>query len=219
MARGHIWLRIDNNTNPADLVGIILRTWQGKQHGCKCSFGDKCWPKANAWNTINTTVEGNLNIHIPPEAACCDTFNGTLGNVNTCAVAKCAEVTAKYTDEQWTKNPSESCTLGNYGVYAIKATKKQHIRAGIDFARDNNFRLIIRNTGHDFIGRSTGWGVIIINTHSFQDIMFARQWTGPGGYNGGTVTIGAGIQGRALVQAANAQNSPDVVVTGECPTV
>ncbi|GKT84499.1 FAD binding domain-containing protein [Colletotrichum tofieldiae] len=214
--------------SPADLVGLVPRTWQGKQYGCKCYFGDKCWPKTNAWNKLNTTVEGNLNIHIPPEAACHNTFNGTLGTVNTYDASKCAEVIAEYTDEQWTTdqlglnlwkyftnatcqptdNPSEPCTLGNYGVYAIKATKTQHVKAGIDFARDNNLRLIIRNTGHDFIGRSTGW-----------DITFSKQWTGPGGYNGGTVTIGAGVQGRALLQAANAQSPPVVVVTGECPTV
>ncbi|GJC81678.1 FAD-linked oxidoreductase ZEB1 [Colletotrichum liriopes] len=225
--------------SPADLVGLVHRTWQGKQYGCKCYFGDECWPKTNAWNKLNTTVEGNLNIHIPPEAACHNTFNGTLGTVNTYDASKCAEVIAEYTDEQWTtdqlglnlwkyftnatcqptENPSEPCTLGNYGVYAIKATKKQHVKAGIDFARDNNLRLIIRNTGHDFIGRSTGWGALIINTHSFQDITFSKQWTGPGGYNGGTVTIGAGVQGRALLQAANAQSPPVVVVTGECPTV
>ncbi|KXH31307.1 isoamyl alcohol oxidase [Colletotrichum salicis] len=151
----------------------------------------------------------------------------------------CAELSAIYTDEQWstdqlglnlwkyftnstcrpTENPEESCTLGNYGVYVIQATTKQHIKAGIDYARDNNLRLIIRNTGHDFIGRSTGWGALIINTHSFQDITFAEQWTGPGNYSGGAVTLGAGVQGRALLRAANAQNPPVVVVTGECPTV
>ncbi|GKT41007.1 FAD-linked oxidoreductase ZEB1 [Colletotrichum spaethianum] len=49
-----------------------------------------------------------------------------------------------------------ACTLGYYSVYAIKVTRKQHIKAGVDFDLDNNLRLIIRNTGHDFIGRSTG---------------------------------------------------------------
>jgi hypothetical protein len=37
------------------------------------------------------------------------------------------------------------------GHYVILATKKEHIKAGIDFARERNLRLIIRNTGHDFL--------------------------------------------------------------------
>jgi hypothetical protein len=120
---------------------------------------------------------------------------------------------------QPTTNPSEPCTLGYYGIYVIQAKKKGHIKAGIDFARKNNLRLIIRNTGHDFIGRSTGWGSLTINTHSFQDIKFTKAWSGPGGYTGGAVTIGAGVQGRALLRQAFAQTPPVGVVTGECPTV
>ncbi len=53
---------------------------------------------------------------------------------------------------------SSACTLGYYPVYAVLATAKAHVKASIDFARRHNLRLVIRNTGHDFIGRSTGWG-------------------------------------------------------------
>lgn len=118
-----------------------------------------------------------------------------------------------------TDDPTTPCTLGYYGVYVVEALEKSHIKAGIDFARDNNLRLVVRNTGHDFIGRSTGWGSLIINTHNFQEITFSDAWDGPGDYAGGTVTIGAGVQGRALLRAANAQTPPLLVVTGECPTV
>jgi hypothetical protein len=31
------------------------------------------------------------------------------------------------------------------------ATKKEQIKAGVDFAREHNLRLVIRNTGHDFM--------------------------------------------------------------------
>src|SRR5262245_10416531 len=78
---------------------------------------------------------------------------------------------------QPTTNPAEPCTLGYYGVYVILAKKKEHVKAGIDFARKKNLRLIIRNTGHDFIGRSTGWGSLIINTHSFQDVKFVKKYS------------------------------------------
>lgn len=113
----------------------------------------------------------------------------------------------------------EPCTLGYYGVYVIKATTKAHVKAGIDFARKNNIRLIVRNTGHDFIGRSVGWGSLVINTHSFQSVEWINAYTGPGGYTGGAVKIGAGVQGRSILEQGHAQNPPVVIVTGECPTV
>lgn len=118
-----------------------------------------------------------------------------------------------------TQNPTDSCTLGYYGVYVIMASTPRHVKAGIDFARRNNLRLIVRNTGHDFIGRSTGYGSLIINTHSFQQIDWIDSYKGPGTYKGGAVTIGAGVQGETILSKGHARSPPLVVVTGECPTV
>lgn len=99
----------------------------------------------------------------------------------------------------------------------IQAQSRDHIKAGVDFARENNLRLLIRNTGHDFAGRSTGWGSLIINTHNLQGVEFTTEYQGPGGYDGGAVTIEAGVQARPLLDQAHAQNPPVIIVTGECP--
>jgi len=116
-----------------------------------------------------------------------------------------------------TTNASESCTRGYYAEYAIMAKTTRHIKAGVDFAKDKNVRLVIRNTGHDFMGRSTGYGALVINTHSFKNVTFVKEYSGPGDWRGGAVTVGAGIQVRELYRLANAQNPPVVVVGGECP--
>lgn len=50
-----------------------------------------------------------------------------------------------------TDDPDSPCTRGFYGEYVILAKTKEHIKSGIDFARERNLRLIIRNTGHDFM--------------------------------------------------------------------
>ena len=110
-----------------------------------------------------------------------------------------------------------SCTAGYYPDYVIMAQKKEHIKAGIDFARNNNIRLVIRNTGHDFLGRSTGYGALAINTHSFKDVAFTNRYMGPGTYRAGAVTVGAGVQVRELYRMAFAQKPPVIVVGGECP--
>jgi hypothetical protein len=52
---------------------------------------------------------------------------------------------------------SGTCTLGHLPEFVIMAKTAAHIKAGVDFARTNNVRLVIRNTGHDFMGRSTGY--------------------------------------------------------------
>ena len=38
-------------------------------------------------------------------------------------------------------------------------------------------QLITRNTGHDFMGRSTGYGALAINTHSFKSTLGPVQNT------------------------------------------
>ena len=48
------------------------------------------------------------------------------------------------------------CTLGFLSPYAILAKSADDVVAGVNFARAKNLRLIIRNTGHCFMGRSTG---------------------------------------------------------------
>lgn len=115
-----------------------------------------------------------------------------------------------------TGNRNEPCTLGYYGVYVILAKTHEHVQAGVNFARTHDLRLIIRNTGHDFLGRSTGWGALIINTHSFKDAVFTQSYTGPGDYHGTAVTVGAGIQGGELLKLGSAQNPPVTAVVGEC---
>ncbi|SPQ27115.1 b080c8bd-97fb-40e4-98c9-4cd3d3d8c9e4 [Thermothielavioides terrestris] len=223
----------------SDAADTLNTTFQGIKFGCKCYPGDPCWPSPAKWNALNATVDGQLLVNIPPGAPCHNNFTGPLGTINTYDAAKCAEVTQNFTSESWTvsqpaaelwtyatnetcrptQNPADSCTLGYYGVYVIMATKPQHVKAGIDFARRNNVRLIVRNTGHDFLGRSTGYGALIINTHSFQQVTWIDSYSGPGSYKGSAVTLGAGVEGRPILTAGHARNPPVVVVTGECPTV
>jgi FAD/FMN-containing dehydrogenase len=107
------------------------------------------------------------------------------------------------------------CTLGNYVSYAVKATSPSDVTSALDFARSNNVRVLVRNTGHDFLGRSTGAGALAIWTQDLKSISFGtftdKFYTGP------SVTVGAGVLGYEVLEAANAQGM--TVVSGECATV
>lgn len=47
----------------------------------------------------------------------------------------------------------KTCDLGSAPVYTINATEPEEVAKGIAFAREHNIRLVIRNTGHDLLGK------------------------------------------------------------------
>lgn len=60
------------------------------------------------------------------------------------------------------------CTQGYAPDHVLLATIEEQIQAGVDFSRDHSIRLIVRNTGHDFIGRSTGYAALMVNTRRLE---------------------------------------------------
>jgi hypothetical protein len=110
---------------------------------------------------------------------------------------------------------SAACQIGVYSQYSINVTNSDDVAAGLKFAEDNNIRLVIHNTGHDFGGKSSGEGSLSLWMHNLKDIEFIH-W-GDDYYSGKAVKIGAGVQGFEVNAAAHDQGLQ--VVTGECPTV
>ncbi|KAL8698041.1 MAG: hypothetical protein Q9201_006788 [Fulgogasparrea decipioides] len=107
------------------------------------------------------------------------------------------------------------CTLGNYVNYAISVVDPSDISRGIAFATNHNIRLVIRNTGHDYLGKSTGAGSLAIWTHHLKSLDFVDYDNSH--YKGKAIKIGAGVQG---IEAYEASQKVGLTVTsGECPTV
>lgn len=66
---------------------------------CKCYPDNPCWRTSAEWDALNKTVEGTLQIAVPPGAACHRSFqNSTVGIYSEAA---CAEVQANWPNEQW----------------------------------------------------------------------------------------------------------------------
>ena len=51
---------------------------------------------------------------------------------------------------------SEHCTLGNMVVYSVNASRPSDYSAAIAFAKEKNIRLVIRNTGHEYVHANLG---------------------------------------------------------------
>lgn len=108
-----------------------------------------------------------------------------------------------------------SCTMGNLALYAINVTNADDIRRGIEFSKDKNIRLVIRNTGHDYIGRSAGKGALSLWTHNLKSIEFIEYESAA--YSGPAAKVGAGTQFFELYAAAADRGLR--VVGGYCPSV
>ncbi|KAJ4344868.1 uncharacterized protein N0V89_012612 [Didymosphaeria variabile] len=112
-------------------------------------------------------------------------------------------------------NPN-TCTLGNSPTYSINVTKAEDAIAGVKFAKQHNIRLVVKNTGHDYLGRSTGKGALSLWTHNLKNIEFLDTYNSSK-YTGNAVKMGAGVQGYDVL-AAGEQNKKRIVA-GYCPTV
>lgn len=82
----------------AKWLGEIKKV-EGITYQCKCYSDNSCWPTTADWNGLNKTVDGALQVAIPPGAACHRKFeNSTIGTFNEAA---CAEVMDNWVNEQW----------------------------------------------------------------------------------------------------------------------
>jgi hypothetical protein len=63
-----------------------------------------------------------------------------------------------------TADPTNNCTLGAYPNYAVNVSNVAQIQLAVNFARNANLRLVVKNTGHDFNGKSSGAGALSICT-------------------------------------------------------
>ncbi|KAK3325376.1 hypothetical protein B0H66DRAFT_121546 [Apodospora peruviana] len=198
----------------------------GACSSCKCFPGDHCWPSSAQWAKFNQTVGGRLIATVPLAEACHD----PKFNAEACEALRdqwqypdvhmndSASVMAPFFADQacdpFTEQ-SKPCTLGNYVQYAVEVRSSADVIATIEFARKKNIRFVIRNTGHDYLGRSTGAGALSVWTHGLKDIEFTTYKSSH--YNGSAVKVGAGVQGYDALIAG--REVGQVVVGGECPTV
>ena len=111
---------------------------------------------------------------------------------------------------------SKPCTLGTMVNYAVNVSKPEHVTETIHFVKKHNIRLVIRNTGHDYYGGSTGAGAVAIWTHNLKDMKMLPNYKSAA-YSGSALKMGAGVQGFDANKFA--QDNKVDVVGGECESV
>ena len=110
--------------------------------------------------------------------------------------------------------PTGPCTQGGFSSYAVDISNVAQIQLAVNFARAANLRLVIRNTGHDYNGRSTGAGALSVWTHHLKDIKFVPEYSSAE-YKGPAMKVGAGVQGFEVYDAAHEHGV--TALAGICP--
>ncbi|KAH8906671.1 FAD binding domain-containing protein [Coniochaeta sp. PMI_546] len=205
---------------------VLASSVAAKECHCLPEDGDGCWPSVDKWNALNTTVGGRLVKVVPIGAVChdptydeaaCTALRTNWDEVETHYKSESSLMTSYSTGETCDPfAPRESpCTIGNYTTYTVDADNVDQVKATLRFAKTNNIRFVIRNTGHDFWGRSIGHGGLAVRVANFKDHS-VFNWNDQS-YSGPAFKLGAGMMGFEAEQALEPYGY--VMVAGYCPSV
>src|SRR5260370_23598092 len=169
----------------------------------RCWPSPPCWPTAEEWQKLRTSLRGKLEQPTSPWQACTADATGAA-----CAATLRDLKNPYYLQDQsggtesagwldaWTAAPS---------AYAVAAESAEDIAAAVSFARDHNLRLVIKGTGHDYLGRSSAPDSLLIWTHKMRKITVHDSFVGRGCPTDQAglpaVTVEAGTRWREAYQA------------------
>ncbi|XWX01146.1 hypothetical protein V2A60_009171 [Cordyceps javanica] len=174
---------------------------------CKAYPGVQGWPAADAWSGLNKTVNGQLLRPTELPGGACHKGQPNYDESQCATIAKEWETSEfhladpvsvmsnEFTNYTCLPDPKMPCSAAGYPAYVIKVTSSADVKAGVDFARNNNVRLNVKSSGHDFLGRSNAPGTLSLWTHHLSNIEYhPTQFKLASGrtLQGNSVTFGSG---------------------------
>ena len=139
---------------------------------------DANWPAAASWRKLNDAVGGNLVDGKSLFAAC----------EADAKSAACGDVLANMRNPFYLGDQvggTQVCGWRNAwrpaaSAYAVKARHAGDVAAAVNFARDNNLRLVVKATGHSYLGTSNAPDSLLVWTHFMRDIELHDAFVGQG---------------------------------------
>ncbi|KAJ7111997.1 hypothetical protein C8R44DRAFT_632447 [Mycena epipterygia] len=103
--------------------------------------------------------------------------------------------------------PTQTCHTGSVPDYFIDVRTAADVVAAFNFTRKTSVPLVIKNTGHDYKGRSSAPGSLALWTHNLKDISYNATFLPEGcSKPSPALTVGAGVQWQQAYQFADAHN-------------
>ena len=115
------------------------------------------------------------------------------------------------------------CGQGRVSLYSAEVETAAHVQATVNFAVSHNIKIAIKNSGHDFLGRSSAPFSLQILTYKMKNISVINSFVPsvpsgmkiPDGIK--AVTLAAGVQEHDLYEYLTTQNA--IIVVGSANTV
>jgi FAD/FMN-containing dehydrogenase len=208
------------SSGAAALLPLCPRPLFGRSGFRRRRPSDANWPSKQAWKQLNDAVSGNLFPVDFPLATCttspgneaCKNLFENLKNPYYIGDQAGVTQTLGWIDA-WATQPS---------VYAVAARNASDMAAAVNFARENDLRLVVKGGGHSYQGTSNAPDSLLIWTRHLHDITMHADFV-PRGCDGThrpqrAVTLGAGT---IWMQAYDAVTTMDgaYVQGGGCTTV
>src|SRR5580704_7400544 len=193
----------------AALIPILPRRLLASTNFRRRRPSDATWPSQSAWKQLNEAVGGNL---IPVDFPVSKLLDENIRNPYYIGDQVGLTQTLGWVDA-WATHPS---------VYVVAARNANDIAAAVNFARDNNLRLVVKGRGHSYLGASNAPDSLMIWTRHMTDIQVHSAFV-PQGCQGKiapqpAVTMGAGTHWMQAYQAVTTQ-AGRYVQGGGCTTV
>jgi FAD/FMN-containing dehydrogenase len=216
-------------------LGVALAAPSSIDPGYNCKPGQKCWPSLQEWQHLNHTIDGHLYQTIPLGAPCYE--NSTYYDAAVCSVVEndynnSIPRGGYYGQTYWpnweacgtsgcsllSSNPEvtlySTCSLGRLATYYVDVRNTSHISAAFQFAKVHNIRISVKNTGHDFFGRSTVPNSLAIWTHNLKSLDFHQTFTAHNCPSANAQNVGEMGAGVIAGDAYRFFNSHGVDITG-----
>ncbi|KAF6802682.1 FAD binding domain-containing protein [Colletotrichum musicola] len=199
-----------------DNTTVVNKVTRRATSACKAFPGDPDWPLDIIWDIFDALLGKALIPTKPLGAPCYDSEWGPRDETECANIVKnstnASFLSANPTENYWPifegrtckpKNDTSGsqCTIGGYPEYAVNVTNVAQIQLAINFARAANLRLVIKNTGHCYLGKSLGAGALSLWMHNMRDIDYLPEYKGPG-YSGPALKLAAGVSVREVYEAA-----------------
>lgn len=185
-----------------------------------CLPNQSCWPTKAQWDELNKQVNGHLRQGYSPLSPCIQDAKSTA----------CQKVLNKLKNPYFIESQA-GATQSNGWVdawqsavspYVIAVENAQEIAAAINFARKHRIKLVVKGTGHDYLGRSNAPSSLLIWTHKLRKVTIHDHFIPQGCPQTYTpitaVTIAAGTRWLEAYKKVTTQNSR-YVQGGGCVTV
>ncbi|KAL0572750.1 hypothetical protein V5O48_009214 [Marasmius crinis-equi] len=194
---------------------------------CRIVPTDEAWPEQHVWDAFNDSVDSRLIKVVPDDSPCHDPNY----DKEQCNVVQKSWLQSEFHLERPGSimnpvfynlscdpfTPRETpCRMRNLVEYSVNISRPEHVVKAVQFAKEHNIRFVIKNTGHDYMGKSTGTGALSVWMHNLKDITWYPNYTSAD-YNGPAVKAPAGVLGIELATTASSRGY--AVVSGNCPTV